>query len=146
MKKLASGIVAIVLVTFVVETGLSQDLPKAKKMENTVWHSVVMVDYKPGKTGEALGIIRNHFMKAGEKSGTPGPSQMLEMRSGDWDLMLVWDMDDISDMNWEVSPENEKWWKALADQEGGNDKAMEVWQKYMDTIERSTSYIATSKI
>lgn len=144
MKKLTGYIAGMVFVCIMAQPGFAQDTPTAKKMENKVWHSVVMVDFKPGTVGEAMGIIQNHFQKAGMKAGVPGPSTMLEMRSGEWDLMLVWDMEDISDMNWEVSPENEKWWKAMAEQEGGADKAMEVWKKYMSMIDRSTSYLATS--
>ena len=124
-------------------TAWAQELPTASKMENQQWHEVVLIKYEAGKTGEALGIIRDHFEKAGKKAGVPGP-KMFVMRTGDWDVMLVWDMDDVSEMNWQVSPEGEKWWKALAEQEGGADKAMEVWQKYIDLVENSTTALATS--
>ncbi|MDZ7683390.1 MAG: hypothetical protein U5J63_17195 [Fodinibius sp.] len=33
----------------------------------------------------------------------------------------------------------------MAEQEGGMDKAMEVMQKYMEMVETSTSYLATSR-
>lgn len=122
----------------------AQETPKAKKMEGKTWHQVVMVKFKPGMSGEAMKVIQNHFVKAGEKSGGAGPSMMMEMRSGDWDMMLVWDMKDISDMNWEVSPEDEKWWKAMAEQEGSAENAMKVWQNYMGMIEDTNSYLATS--
>jgi len=123
----------------------AQETPKAKKMEGKSWHQVVLVNFKPGMNGEAMKIIRNNFEKAGEKAGTTGPSMMMEMRSGEWDMMLVWNMDDISDMNWEVSPDNEKWWATMAEQEGSAENAMKVWQKYMGMIQSSTSYIGTSQ-
>lgn len=143
MKKVLVGIIVMGVTVMFSTASLAQELPKAKKLENRTWHEVVMVKFEPGKMGQAMNIIHNHFEKAGKAAGTPGP-QLFEMRSGEWDILLVWTMDDISEMNWEVGPDSEKWWKAMAEQEGGAEKAMKVWQNYIDMVEETTSYIATT--
>lgn len=143
MRKLIMGIVVVGVTTMLTTVSWAQELPTAKKLENRTWHEVIMVKFEPGKMGQAMDIIQNHFEKAGAAAGTPGP-QLFEMRSGEWDLLLVWTMDDITDLKWEVGPDSEKWWKAMAELEGGAEEAMQVWQDYIDLVEVSTTYIATS--
>jgi len=145
MKKALTCICALCFILGGTLTVYSQELPQAQKLENQSWHQVVLVNFKPGTTNQAMNIIHNHFEKAGQKIGLPGPSLMMEMKSGDWDLMLVWNMNDIAEMNWSVTPEDESWWKQLAKQEGGADKAMTLWEEYMGYIDNSTSYLATSR-
>lgn len=122
----------------------AQEMMKAKKMENHAWHQVVLVKFTPGGITEAKEIIKNHFEKAGIASNTRGP-QILEMKSGEWDMMFVWTLDSVADLDWEVHPEDEKWWAALAKQEGGEDKAMKVMNRYLSLVRNSTSYLATSE-
>lgn len=142
MRRLSFATLGLCLM-LVAATGYAQDLPKAKKMENLTWHQVVMVKYKPGKMSEAKKLINDHFMKAGIEAGTAGP-EIMEFKTGEWDMMMVWTMKDLSDMEWEVHPDDEKWWAAMAAQEGGADKAMQVMQQYMNLVDNTTSYLATS--
>ncbi len=65
-----------------------------------------MVKFKPGMMEQAVQLIDEHFAKAGMAS-TPGP-QMMQFKTGDWDMKFIWSMDDITDMNWEVHSEDEK--------------------------------------
>ena len=63
--------------------------PKPSKYDAT-WHRLVLVDFKPGKVGEAKKIIEK-YESAGEKAGTPGPQQYW-METGKYDMLLIWDM------------------------------------------------------
>ena len=45
---------------------------------------VDFVSYKPGKAGEAYGIINDHFAPAGAAAGLPGPV-VIHFQSGPWD-------------------------------------------------------------
>lgn len=143
MKQLISGFLFLCLLVTGISTSQAQEM-KAKKMEGHTWHQVVMIKFKPGKFTEAKKLINDHFRKAGLASDLPGP-QIIEFKSGEWDAMFIWKMNNINDMDWEVNPEDEKWWAALAEQEGGTDKAMEVMQKYLNLIDQSTSYLAISR-
>ena len=145
MRTLIKGTVSLALILMIFNHGFSQELPKAHKMENTSWHEVVMLDFKSGMESDAMNIINEHFKKAVESAGIDGPAKMLRMETGKWDLLLVWNMDSINDLSWEVSPENAKWIKALAEQEGGPQEAMDLLGKYESMIQASTSYLATSK-
>lgn len=144
MDKIVAGIICIAITLFSVGQVYGQDMPEAHKMENTTWHNVVLVKFEAGKSDEAMDIIYNHFDKAGEKAGLPGPAKIMEMQTGEWDLMLVWNMDSPAEMEWEVSPEGEKFLSALSEQEGGWEKAQELFEKYESMIDNSTSYLATS--
>jgi hypothetical protein len=117
---------------------------KAKKMEGHTWHQVVMVKFKPGTVDKAKNIIDNHFVKAGMEANVPGPT-IMEFKTGEWDMMFVWKMNSINDMEWEIHPDDEKWWAAMVAQEGNEEKAMKVWQDYMNIIENSTTVLATSR-
>lgn len=145
MRTLIKGTVILALILMIFNNGFSQELPKAQKMENTSWHEVVMLDFKSGMERDAMNIINNHFLKAVENADIEGPAKTFVMETGKWDLMLVWNLDSIADLNWEVSPENEKWIKALAEQEGGSQEAMDLLGKYESMIQSSTSHLATSK-
>lgn len=143
MKQLISGFLFVCLLAAGISTGHAQDM-KAKKMEGHTWHQVVMVKFKPGKFTEAKKMIDDHFMKAGMTSKLEGP-QFIEFKSGEWDAMFIWKLNNISDMDWEIHPDDEKWWAAMAEQEGGMEQAMSVMQKYLDLVDQSTTYLATSR-
>ena len=146
MKNLLSGMLVLCFMAITALSGFAQDTeaPKAKKMEGHSWHQVVMVKFKPGTMDQAKKIIHDHFMKAGMASDTEGP-QIMQFKSGEWDMMFIWNMNDISEMNWEVTPDGEKWWAEMAKQEGSMEKAMGVMKEYLGLIDTSTSYLTISQ-
>lgn len=122
---------------------LSAQAPTAKKYDNPKWRSVVYIDYHAGKAGRALEIIYEHFKKASDKAGTQTPISQLEMKTGEYDLILVWEMQGgIEDMNWEISPNNIKWREALNEQMGGKEKADELMTEYLSLIRSVKSELA----
>ncbi len=145
MRKIIAGITGLTIVLFSAGQVLGQDMPKEHEPVYTSWHEVVLVDFKSGKTDEAMEIIHNHFVKATEKAGASVPAMESKMQTGEWDLMLIWDMDSPSEMEWEVSPEGEKFMKALSEQEGSLEKALQLFENYQSLIYKSTSYITTYK-
>jgi hypothetical protein len=122
----------------------AQESPEPQRYENVDWNNVVMVDFKPGKRGRALEIIREHYVPASEEAGTPMPV-MIEMMSGEYDLMFVWMMDDgPSEMTWERSPESIAWRSALVDMMGSEEETEKLQDEYSSLINRSISYIGFS--
>lgn len=120
---------------------------EAKKMEGHSWHQVAFVKFKAGMADSAMKIIDNHFMKAGMamESDAPGP-QIMRMRSGEWDIMMLWPMKGIEDMNWEVSPEDVEWWNKMVEQEGSEEKASKLMKDYNQLVANSTTYLATTQM
>lgn len=115
----------------------------AKKFENPQWYNVVFVDYKPGMFDKAQKIISDYFVKANEKSGTPGPEMVMILYSGPYDQMALWHMKGgLDDMNWDISPDNLKWRNALNELAGGADKAGQLIQDYQACIASSKNTIA----
>lgn len=141
---LACTLVAALLVIGAPDAYAQEEAPEPTRFENVDWHSVVMLDFKPGKQGRAMEIIDDHFIPASQEAGT-GMPVMIELQAGEWDAIMVWAMDDgPSAMEWEVSPDGIKWRTALNKAMGGAEKADALWQEYMSLIDDATSYIGFS--
>jgi hypothetical protein len=97
--------------------------------------SATYVKFKPGKRERAFEIIAEHFMPAGEKAGTPGPLGVIHFQTGEWDAIFVWKLEGgMADLEWYRSPDNIKWYAALAEQEGGKEAAGELMGEYRSLI------------
>jgi len=116
----------------------------AKRYDDSVmWKNVVKINFKIGKRSDALKIINEHFRPATKKAKTSPPELLLEMSTGDYDLLVVWHMEGgINDMTWDVSPDNITWRKALNELSGGKDKAQKVIDEYRSYIESAENDIA----
>ena len=100
--------------------------------------SSTLVKFKPGKRERAFEIIAEHFMPAGEKAGTPGPLGVIHYQTGEWDALFVWDLEGgMADLEWYRSPDNIKWYAALAEQEGGEEAAGELMAEYRSLIDEA---------
>ena len=100
------------------------------------------VKYKPGKREEAMQLISEHFVPAGEKAGTPRPIMAIHYQTGKYDATFVWEMEGgMADLEWYRSPDNIKWMEALAELEGGEEQAQALLAKYVDTIAHGISEV-----
>jgi hypothetical protein len=121
----------------------SPDLFSPKKLEYTAWRSLGYVKFKDSKYDRGMDILK-HFLKASRKAELPDPT-ILMMRSGKWSVLLIFPMaDGVRSMEWEIAPEDAKFFKALADLEGGADKARALWGEYLDCIQDSYAEVAVS--
>lgn len=142
MKKLMLATVLLGLITFGSTSVFAQTDAKPTKYENPQWKRVVYLDFKNGKYGRSKEIVEKYYMPASTKAGTPGPEMILEMNTGEWDLMVVWGMKGgIADMDWKQSPDNIAWRKALNEIAGGADKAKAILDEYSGLINRSSAQI-----
>ncbi len=145
MKKL---IFATLIVVFTLSNSAlvyAQQGMKAKKYDNPEWKRVDFIKFKSGKYSRAKEIIKDYYAKAGQKSATPGPSLFIDLMTGEWDMMTVWDMKEgIEEMNWETSPNDVKWMAAMNDLAGGADKAKSIMDEFSSLIVRESSYIGKS--
>lgn len=105
--------------------------------EDAKYMRVTHVAYKPGMRADALAIISDHFMPAGEAAGTQKPFA-FHYQTGEWHASFWWDMEGgMKDLEWFRSPDNVKFMEALAAQEGGMEAAQALWAKYRSMIARS---------
>ena len=96
------------------------------------------VNFKPGQRETAMEIISEHFVPATEKAGTNPPMLAIHFQTGKWDAAFVWELEGgMADLEWYRSPDNVKWFAALAELEGGSEQAAAVWQSYLDTVAES---------
>ena len=134
MKKL---LLLSALLCFCMSPLFSQDM-EPEKFSDTKLVSITYMKFHPGKMGRAMEIVRDYFIKASEKSNTRTPSMAINMMTGEWDLMVVWESD-ISDLEWRRSPDGIKWQKALNELAGGADKAQALQEEYGSLIAASTT-------
>jgi len=121
----------------------AQDAPVAKKHDNPQWKWVVYVDFHSGKANRAYEIIDNYFSKATQKAGTSRPAMVLKMETGEADMIIVWDIaGGIEELNWDLTPNNVKWQKALVEIAGGQEKAKALRKEYASLIRTSKRELA----
>jgi len=112
------------------------------KWTGVEWYTVTNIDFVNGKQDDALKIIREHFMPASEKAGTPRPTMILMNETGEWDMTVVWKMKDgPAGMEWRRSPDNIKWWKAAVEMAGSEEAAEEIGERYGSYVQRASSTI-----
>jgi hypothetical protein len=57
-------------------------------------------------------------------------------------MLLIWDLEGgPSDLEWASSPDGEKWWKAFVAQEGSEEAAQKLQDKYNALVASSTTQI-----
>lgn len=72
------------------------------------------------------------ILKACEKSGSQMPSLLTEIVSGEWDMILVWNIKEgIEEMNWQVSPNDVKWMKGINEITGGVSQTKQLWMSFL---------------
>ena len=103
---------------------------------------VTYVNFKPGQREMAMEIINEHFKPAGKKAGTSPPMLAIHFQTGKWDAAFIWEMaGGMADLEWYRSPDNIKWFAALAELEGGMEQAEAIWAKYIGTVANSLTEV-----
>ena len=114
---------------------------KAKKLTNVAWYELRYTSFKPGKMAEAMKIINEQFVPASESAGLPAPVRYFHT-AGKWDLTTVFAMPGgVSELEWEIHPDAEKWMNALAQHCGGMDKAKALREQYVSLVAEGESQI-----
>lgn len=107
-----------------------------------IWHTITLVDYKPGTLDAVKGFIQK-FESASAKAGSPFPV-LYWFESGKYDLVLTWKLKEepaTTDGIW--SPANDHlWWEALVAQEGSEEAARLLQSNYKDLIASSITNVA----
>ncbi len=135
------GILFVVVSVFLlVLPAAAQELPKAEKRENVQYYQALFVKFKPGMAGQAWEAIYDHFATVDKKIGHK--VRAYDLQTGEWDLVVFFPIDGPDHFSWSTSPQDEKWWAALAEQEGGADKAQEIFKKYLEAVADSKEELA----
>jgi hypothetical protein len=133
-RKLAI-VVAIAVAFAALPVAAEEEVIQAKKFDSLKWYYLVHVQFEAGKAEDAMKMIRERFAPASKAAGSKMPKVFM-CHTGEWDLVMLFHLTDgIADMEWEISPENVKWFAAFAEQEGGMEEAEKVLAEYQDLIE-----------
>ena len=100
-----------------------------------------MVDYKSGMRTEALELIAEHFMPAGEAAGLPGPVA-IHFQTGEWDAAFHWRLEGgMADLEWYTSANDIKWMEALVAQEGSKEAADALIASYRSMVAQTLTNV-----
>lgn len=117
------------------------DEPIPSNHSEVMWHSITVVDYKPGTVDAAKELIQK-FEQASDRAGTPSPV-IYWFDSGKYDLVVTWELKEgLVDNKESWSPEGAEWWNALVAQEGSEVAAKKLQTTYNDLIASSVTSIA----
>lgn len=124
------------LIVLFINFNLSAQDMQAKKYDNTNWHSITFVKFKPGEKDAGIKIIEDYFAKADQNAGIDPPAIVLNMATGEYDYIIAWKMKEGLDMmNWETSPEDIKWYGEMGKMLGGIDKAEAKLKEFFSHVE-----------
>jgi len=108
---------------------------------DVMWHTITVVDYKPGTVDEAKVII-GKFETASETAGSTLPVKYW-FESGKYDLVVTWKLKDgPADLKGKWSPDGNTWWNALVAQEGSEEAALQLQATYNELIASSVTSVA----
>jgi len=104
--------------------------------------SITYVMFKPGQRESAMEIITEYFVPAGKKAGTSPPMLAIHFQTGKWDMAIIWAMaGGMADLEWYRSPDDIKWFAALADAAGGKEQAGEIWKNYIGKVAQAQTEV-----
>ena len=115
--------------------------PTPSVNNDVMWHTITVIDYKPGTTDAAKALIEK-FKTASETSGTTLPV-IYWFESGKYDLVVTWKLENgPADLQEKWSPAGEPWWSALVAQEGSEAAARKLQTDYNELIASSVTSVA----
>jgi hypothetical protein len=105
------------------------------------WHTVTLIDYKPGTEESARRLVEK-FESASKAAGTKAPV-IHWFENGKYDLVVTWNLDKSpANDKWTWNPDSEEWWKALVAQEGSLEAARKVENEYNALVATSVTNVA----
>lgn len=133
----------IITSLFLLTTSTSYAQEANRYDENAKWMEIVKITFKIGKREAAMAIIEDYFKPATAKAKIPHPEMLLELQTGDYDLILIWHMKNgVSDMTWETSPQDAAWIKAITEISGSREKTQSILDEYFSYIDKAENNIA----
>jgi hypothetical protein len=107
---------------------------------NVQYYEALFVKFKPGMADQAWDAIYEHFINVDKKLGRK--VRAYDLQTGGWNMVVFFPIDGPDNLSWSTSPEDEEWFAALAEQEGGAEKAWEVFNKYLEAVADSKFELA----
>lgn len=115
----------------------------AKKHDDVKWYVVRQIKFEDGKMEAAKKIINEYFKPADADIGGDGPVLELDLLFSEWDLMVVFSMDEgIETLEWEMTPTDVEWYKAFQKRAGSADKAKQIEEEFESYIKDSKTTLA----
>lgn len=111
----------------------AQEMGAAEMREGVTYHQVTYFKFHPGKSAEALAIMRDHLLPATIASGTN--VAFYETLVGDWDAVSYFEMgDDLEDLTWKTSPIEMRFRAELVRALGGLEEVGELYGRYLPLL------------
>jgi hypothetical protein len=139
MRKITVCLLAVAVLTVAMPL-VAQELPKAEKRENVQYYEAFFVKFKPGMEGQGWEAIYEHFINVDKKLGRK--VRAYDLQTGGWNHVVFFPIDGPDHFSWSTSPADEEWWAALAEQEGGAEKAQEIFNNFLAAVADTKTELA----
>jgi len=139
MKKLALFVPMLLLSAVIFSH--PPDEPNTASVSDVSWHSIRLVEFESGSLDEVKKIITK-FESASESVGLTA-SSVRWFESGKYDLVVIWEFDQkpaSSEWNW--NPLAKEWWNSFVAQEGSEEVAQQIQEKYNSMVTSTVTNIA----
>jgi len=105
------------------------------------WHTVSLIDFKPGTEDSARKLVEK-FESAALSAGMT-PPDMHWFKNGKYDLVVTWKLDKSPESDqWSWCPEGESWMNTLTAQEGSLEAARKAQHDYDALVASSVNKVA----
>lgn len=117
------------------------DEPNPVSVNDVSWHSIRLVEFETGSLNEVKQIIKK-FETASEAAGLSATS-LRWFESGKYDLVVIWEFNQKpAGDEWNWSPLADQWWNSLVAQEGSEEAATQIQDKYKSLVTSTVTNIA----
>ncbi len=115
--------------------------PKASQRENVRYYNIIYVKFKAGHNDAAWNLLYEKFQPASEAAGNR--FVVLDFESGRWTSAIYIPLPGgYVDLEYTLSPQGEKFWAALIEQEGSLEAARAAFGEWQGHIANSATAIA----
>jgi hypothetical protein len=112
---------------------------KAEKLANPKWFHMVMLKFKPNQIDAAKAFVKKNFMPVDKEFGRNPIG--FETPFGQWDLIVYFPLDNITDLDYKVTPSEERWLTIFAKQQGSAENVQKVFKEWAGFVERSETML-----
>lgn len=145
VRAAAAFLLALLLLptSLMAQEAQQEEEPQPERWDDVTWYEVVHVKFKPGTKEDALELVKENYLPASRQAGTPTPTMVLDHRTGEWDLTVIWRMEGgPQDMTWRRSPQSIAFAGALREIAGGQEAMQELGERYQSYIQDAKSFLA----
>lgn len=141
VRNISTALTVAIVVGLIALPNVVSAQDEIQKRENVDYYRVIHLNFKPGHNTAAWAILYGKIGTAVRSTGRPFIA--LDWESGPWDTSLYIRLEEgYGTLEYAASPQNAEFRAALAEQEGSEEAAQQVWNEWQSHIDSSSQGVA----